>query len=189
MEQAETREEKRRVVAMSTQYGNWKGLDLGVHYEQPGAFVPDGVPPPAPADPIVDYEPCAKPGYRAPHLWLRRGNVRQSAISLFDRHFVLLTGSEGFAWAEAATRLSREQNVPMLSYRIGEGGDLVAEVESFTDLYGIQADGAVLVRPDGHVAFRSSGRSPDALHTLQTALDRVLARVPQESKKQVDAGL
>jgi hypothetical protein len=66
----------------------------GVHYAGDGAFIPDNAVPPAVANPVIDYVPHAKPGYRAPHIWLRRGDERISTILLFDR-FTLLTGSEG----------------------------------------------------------------------------------------------
>ncbi|MGF6780364.1 FAD-dependent monooxygenase [Paraburkholderia sp. GAS334] len=172
---ARTREAQVEAVLASTQYGNWAGVDLGVHYEQDGAFVPDDEPAPAVAHPVVDYVPCAKPGYRAPHIWLRRGNERLSATDLFDRDIVLLTGGKGDVWREAAQRL--QQCPPLRTYTVADTGnaDLTPE-GSFADLYGIGEDGAVLVRPDGHVAWRSRGAVSDPSTILQKALDRTLCR-------------
>jgi putative polyketide hydroxylase len=173
--QAQTRDAQVEAVRGSKQYGNWAGLDLGVHYEQDGAFVPDDVPAPAVGHPVIDYVPCAKPGYRAPHIWLRRGDERFSAIDLFDRDFVLLTGAKGDAWRDAAQKL--QQRPPLRTYAIADTGnaDLIPE-GSFTALYGIGEDGAVLVRPDGHVAWRSQSAAPDPSTILQHALDRTLCR-------------
>jgi 2,4-dichlorophenol 6-monooxygenase len=43
-------------------------------------------------------------------------------------------------------------------------------------LRGVSADGAVLVRPDQHVGWRSIGRSKEAQATLAAALARILQR-------------
>jgi 2-polyprenyl-6-methoxyphenol hydroxylase-like FAD-dependent oxidoreductase len=170
-------EERAALVNSSKQYGTWWGLDLGVHYESEGAFVPDGVPPPKLADPVMEYVPHAKPGYRAPHFWALRGGERISSISLFDGGFVLLAGPQGEAWSKA-TRGTAARLVPQIqAYRVAVDGDLVPE-GNFCELYGVGASGAVLVRPDGHVAYRSVGRVEDPLTTLRLVLDQVLCRHP-----------
>ncbi len=171
--QAQTREAQQDAVAGSRQYGNWSGLDLGVHYEGPGAYVPDDQPAPDVEHPIVDYVPCAKPGYRAPHMWLLRQGERLSSVDLFERDFVLLTGSAGGSWLEAA----RDSTLPCPVTGIGVGahGDVEPEVD-FAKLYGIGEAGAVLVRPDGHVAWRTHELAPDPAGALHEALDAVLCR-------------
>jgi putative polyketide hydroxylase len=171
---ASSTDERRQIVAGSRQYGNWVGLDLGVHYEGEGAFIPDDVPAPAVADPVIDYVPHAKPGYRAPHLWVRRGDERISTVLLFDR-FVLLTGAAGAPWIQAA-RTVHERGLPRLAaYVVAADGDLVPESD-FCELYGITPSGAVLVRPDGHVAFRAPAGVADPTGVLVAALDRILCR-------------
>ena len=50
-----------------------------------------------------------RPGSRAPHLWLKRGNRDISTIDLFDGSFVLLAAPEGAAWLDAAGAV-REQS-------------------------------------------------------------------------------
>jgi 2-polyprenyl-6-methoxyphenol hydroxylase-like FAD-dependent oxidoreductase len=175
---AATLEEKTAVLAASKQYGNWLGLDLGVHYEGAGAFVPDDAPPPTVTDPVVDFIPHAKPGYRAPHFWYKEtGDMeRRSSIMLFDNVFVLLAGDKGQAWVDAARSLGDAPRIK--SYVVGGSGELAPEV-SFTDLYGVSNEGAVLVRPDGHVAFRSKVGVQDARQTLREVLDKVLCRAPE----------
>jgi putative polyketide hydroxylase len=73
------------------------GQDLGYTYES-GAIVPDGTPPVERPDPIADYVPNARPGARAPHLWLERRGQRISTLDLFDSAFVALTGPNGDSW-------------------------------------------------------------------------------------------
>ena len=53
---------------------------------------------PRPALPITEL--TGQPGTRAPHIWLTRG--QRSTIDLFGRDYVLLTGSDGSAWVNAA---------------------------------------------------------------------------------------
>jgi 2-polyprenyl-6-methoxyphenol hydroxylase-like FAD-dependent oxidoreductase len=131
------------------------GQDLGYTYES-GAIVPDGTPPLERADPIADYVPNARPGARAPHLWLERDGGRLSSLDLFDTGFVLLAGRNGGAWREAAAEVAARDRVRLEAFRVGAGArvDLIDAEGAFTDLYGIGESGAVLVRPDGFVGWR-----------------------------------
>ena len=56
---------------------------------------------------------------------------------------------------------------------VGPGGD---EAISFTTAYGIEPSGAVLVRPDGYVAWRRTRSVPDPTEQLTAALGAVLCR-------------
>jgi hypothetical protein len=171
--EAKSTEEKRAIVTNSRQYGNWWGLDLGVHYEGSGAFVHDSVAPPTVESPVIDYIPHAKPGYRAPHFWAMQGAARVSSIALFEGAFVLLAAPAGQLWITAARDPAL---VPAIkAYRVATDGDLIPEVD-FPALYGLSASGAVLVRPDGHVAFRSVAMVEDPANTLRDVLDRILCR-------------
>jgi putative polyketide hydroxylase len=167
-------EEQERLIESSRTYGNFTGLDLGVHYDKPGAFVPDDSVPPPLENVVTDYVQHAKPGWRAPHLWLRSGAKRVSSVLLFDR-FTLLAGPEGRAWVEAARKLDLPNTPAIAAYRVADDGDLVPESD-FTVLYGIAADGAVLVRPDGHVGWRCAGNAADPAQVLRAAMDTMLCR-------------
>src|SRR6516225_9497593 len=81
-----------------------QGLIFGVTYDSM-AVVPDGTPPAATDDPVTDYVQSARPGCRAPHVWLKRGNEQISTIDLIGPHFLLLAGAEGNAWRRAAIGL------------------------------------------------------------------------------------
>ncbi|WP_322755917.1 FAD-dependent monooxygenase [Frankia sp. Cas3] len=128
-------------------------LDMGYQYTSP-VVVGDGSPDTDP--PNADYQPTATPGCRAPHLWLADGT---STIDLFDQRFVLLTAEPGHAWRDAAAHAT---GVPVDSHVITE--------PNWPSLYGVAPDGAVLVRPDGHVAWRSRTSSTDPVKDIQTAL-------------------
>ncbi len=186
-----TVEQKREALRASTQYGNWLGMDLGLRYDE-GCLIPDGTEPPQVEDPVSEYVPTARPGHRAPHVPIDLEGAT-STLDLYDTQFVLLCGADCDAavaagdGAEAAvegiqvgaavdteahTDCGSSQSHPTLRMlRLGvdlndPGGELAAA-------YGIGREGAVLVRPDGHVAWRD----PQATATAaMTALGSLLLR-------------
>jgi 2-polyprenyl-6-methoxyphenol hydroxylase-like FAD-dependent oxidoreductase len=161
-------------VRASREYGNWNGLDLGVHYER-GALIPDGTPRPPVANEVTEYRPSARPGERAPHHWLRdRDGIRLSTLDLFGHDFVLLTAGRGDAWRAAALEVAGRRAVPLRTVDIAPGGALAADDGEFASAYGIAEDGAVLVRPDGHVAFRARNADGDPFGALHHVFDVVL---------------
>jgi len=167
--------ELEEAVAASKRYGNFMGMDLGYHYAS-GAIVADGTEPPVVDDPVIDYQPTARPGHRAPHCPLVRDGLELSTIDLFDGRFTLLAGSEGGAWVEALPRGRSGAPVPLVALRVGAEADLEDPEDGFESLYGISSQGAVLVRPDGHVAWRAPTAVTDPSAALAAALEQILGR-------------
>ncbi|MGA5900545.1 FAD-dependent oxidoreductase [Streptomyces venetus] len=135
----------------------------------------------SPDRPVVpdDFRLGGEPGSRAPHMWVTRGGDRISTLDLYERSFVLLAGPEGREWRGAAERASRDLGVPVEAYLVGDGPDhdLAPEPDAdWAELHGTAEDGAVLVRPDGFVAWRAPGRLPSADRLLTNALRTVLCR-------------
>jgi putative polyketide hydroxylase len=149
---------------------------LGYRYPQGAVVGAD------PAGPVVPEQLSltGEPGSRAPHLWLRRRGERISTLDLYERSLVLLSGAqEPGGWHEAAVRLADELGVPLESYRVGAGSDaeLAPEDEAdWAERHGTAPSGAVLVRPDGFVAWRSTEPAEDPYATLRQVLTRLLAR-------------
>lgn len=148
---------------------------LGYRYPQ-GAVVG--------ADPAVPVVPerldlSGGPGSRAPHLWMRRGDERLSTLDLYERSLVLLSdAAEPNEWHGAALRLAGELSLPLTSYRVGTGAqaDLVPEDDAdWAERHGTGPGGAVLVRPDGFVVWRSQGPDADAEAVLHQVLRTALA--------------
>ena len=154
---------------------NEQGMIFGASYTS-AAVLPDGSAPPAVANPITDYAPSARPGGRAPHAWLKRQDgERVSSIDLLGKGFVLLTGAKGAEWAKAARAMQASNGVEVTTIKVGNGG-LQAADERWRETYGIDETGAVLVRPDGYVAWRSPGAATDPTRTLATAMDAIQGR-------------
>ena len=142
------------------------GSDLMYAYPA-GALVPDST---APAE-ISGLKPSGRPGERAPHVILLRDGEPISSLDLFGDRFVLLTVPEQTdVWRQAAEHAVVEVEV------VGVGSDVGDPQNLFSWLYGVD-DGAVLIRPDGHIAWRSAGATSDAIATLSGVVELVLARM------------
>ncbi|MEU3314943.1 FAD-dependent monooxygenase [Streptomyces sp. NPDC006662] len=117
-------------------------------------------------------------GTRAPHMWLTRAGQRISLLDLYETSFTLLS-SPGTPWKEAAGQVARELGARLDAYTVGSApeADLVQpEGADWEELYELPPGGAVLVRPDGFVAWRAEGPAADPRGALQDALKRVLRR-------------
>ncbi|KUO20121.1 hypothetical protein AQJ91_16160 [Streptomyces dysideae] len=123
---------------------------------------------------VWSAENDGRPGSRAPHLRLRKGGAELSALDLFGTRPVLLTGPDNRAWREAARALSHELGVPLALY--GVGAELTDVDDRWPELYGVTAQGAVLVRPDGVVAWRCAEAPVFARNTLRAVLTRLFGR-------------
>jgi len=96
--------------------------------------------------------PSGRPGTRAPHVLVEVAGTECSTLDLFGRGFVLLSGPE---WHDAAAGL------PLDSYRMDS---------DWADAYGVSTSGAVLVRPDGFIAWRAPAVTNDPRRTLTDVL-------------------
>jgi hypothetical protein len=113
-----------------------KGLQIGYRYQRSPICVDDEIP--ASPDAPDDYRPTTSPGARAPHAWLPDG---RSTLDLFARGFVLLCLGEG--------------GVPLTRVRV-----------SVPEVFRAYGRRLVLVRPDGHVAWRGDAVPADAAHIV-----------------------
>ncbi|MEV8126619.1 FAD-dependent monooxygenase [Streptomyces sp. NPDC085944] len=150
---------------------------LGYRYPQGAVVGAD------PATPVVPegLDLTGAPGSRAPHLWLRRGEERLSTLDLYEDSLVLLSdAAQPTGWHEAATEVAAALRVPLKPYRVGgtPGADLVPDDEEtdWARAHGVTRGGAVLIRPDGFVAWRSPGPAPDPEAMLRQVVATVLAR-------------
>jgi 2-polyprenyl-6-methoxyphenol hydroxylase-like FAD-dependent oxidoreductase len=145
-------------------------IELGYVYRSP-AVQPTGDADTRHVDP---RHSAGRPGTRAPHLWIEHDGARASTLDLFGRGFVVLAGRDGGEWADAAREAAAAAGgADVAAYCVG-GPDLPVLSGSFTDRYGISASGAVLVRPDGFVAWQAPEYSAAAGRALTEALRAAL---------------
>ncbi|MFE1753265.1 FAD-dependent oxidoreductase [Streptomyces anandii] len=135
---------------------------------------------PGPGDPETEgvwvADPRGLPGTRAPHVVLTRDGREISALDLFTRTPVLLAGPDGAAWEKAGRAAAERAGLTLDVLRVGGDGALGDPSGAWGPAYGVGAEGAVLVRPDGVVAWRSptAAGEPDAV--LDDVLKALLAR-------------
>ncbi len=159
-------------IARQAEHFDMPGLQLGFVYAR-GALSRD------PADPLPDvdvrrFTPTGCPGARLPHAWLENGEARRSLLDLVPLgRFLLLAGPDGQAWVDA---LAKVDGPPIEGRRLS--GDFVRDLEEWLDAAGIGAAGALLVRPDQHVAWRAQSAAPDPAGSLSRALRAVLSGDP-----------
>jgi 2-polyprenyl-6-methoxyphenol hydroxylase-like FAD-dependent oxidoreductase len=160
------------VVTQSRRYGNHLGIELGAVYAST-AVIADGTTPPPVEDPYADYAPSATPGGRAPHVWLGHPDAALSTLDLIGSGFTVLAAADGGGWRAVAQRAAVELGTSVDCYVVGWAG--LGDDGTFAAAYGLDPDGAVLVRPDGHVAWRCRSGTADA-GALIGVLRTILAR-------------
>ncbi|MEU8797881.1 FAD-dependent monooxygenase [Spirillospora sp. NPDC048819] len=120
--------------------------------------------------------PTGRPGIRAPHLSLERDGASISTHDLFGDGFVLLAGSDGRAWCDAAASVAASRGVPLKAHCVAAAGPLVDKEDRFTEVYGTGPGGAVVVRPDGVIGWRTSAPADDPSGTIEEVMTRLLFR-------------
>jgi putative polyketide hydroxylase len=133
----------------------------------------------APADPdavsLVE-ELRGQPGTRVPHAWVHHAGRRISTLDLVGPGFTLFTGSSGAPWASAADAVSTMLNVPVSVHSIGADGEIGDIDGRWAELTGLLSDEALLVRPDGFVAWRTGALPTSPENRLGQVLCQILGR-------------
>lgn len=156
------------VIDQQTEHFDMTGLDVGQTYED-GALIPDGTPKVVRANSVTDYVASGRPGARLPHAWIEMEGVRCSTLDLADRSaMVLFCGPHAATWAAAAGQIG----LPVV--QTGSAKIQSVDLETWLQQCGIETSGALLVRPDQHVAWRSAGAIDDAESALRAALDTLM---------------
>jgi 2-polyprenyl-6-methoxyphenol hydroxylase-like FAD-dependent oxidoreductase len=134
------------------------GQGLGFTYEA-GAVIQDGTA--APTHDTRYYRPSDRPGSRFPHMWLDLTR-ETSTLDWFDKEYSLVAGPMGAEWMEAGKRVSERVRMPLSLHILPSANP--------DDGFLLGLRGAVLVRPDGHVAWRMPWLPSDPDRELASAL-------------------
>jgi hypothetical protein len=116
--------------------------------------------------PVLPRALAGQPGTQTPHVAVRRDGAPISTLDLYARGPVLLTGPRGEVWPDAGT--SR--------HRLGTDLPAVDPDVDPVAAHGIGPDGALLVRPDGFVAWRSATAPADPAGEVSRAIAAVYGR-------------
>ncbi len=169
--------ERRRAAASAAVAHNAEdysqlNIEAGYAYFSP-AVIDDGSPTPATQDSAIDFESTARPGHHVPHVWLERDGQRVSTSDLVEAiGFTLFIDAgavaSGVDWCRAATGL------PVTVVKVG--ADDVSG--GWRAVRGTDPTGAVLVRPDRHVAWRVPSAPADPGRALAEAVSTLLNPPP-----------
>ena len=168
------------LAAIATQSMEFRehAVEYGYSYAS-SAVVGDGTPPPAGGDEIRLYVPGTRPGAPLPHAPIEGADgERLSTLDLVaPGRFVLIAGEEGAAWRDAALSLAAERALPLDAVRIGHlDGEFRDPRCAWLRRREIGPRGALLVRPDRFIAWRSLGAAADPAAELGRTLAQVLGR-------------
>ena len=118
-----------------------------------------------------------RPGTRVPHLLVQRDGQQISTLDTTGRTFVLLAAEGGGeAWQEAAQKTADSLGIDLVVYTIGPSGNLVDLKNQWLYLAGISLTGALLVRPDGFVAWRIYAQPDLLIEKLNRVMRQILCR-------------
>jgi 2,4-dichlorophenol 6-monooxygenase len=164
----------RAIRAQSMEFSE-HNVEYGYTYES-AAIVPDGTPPAENPDAIRIYRPSTRPGSPLPHAMIadERGAPRPLKDLVRPGRFLLIAGEDADAWVDAGRRLA-DAGAALDVVRIGHlDGDVFDSHCTWLRRREIGGDGAVLVRPDRFVAWRSLGAGAAPGDELAAALSAVL---------------
>ena len=156
---------------------NAHGVELGQHYTS-SAVAGTGPAKPGPVrDAELYYEPSTYPGVRLPHAWVGNSARKYSTHDLAPYgQFTLFTGITGHDWEAAAQKVADQLNITLGTVVVGPGRNVTDLYFDWAKLRGVEEDGAVLVRPDKHVGWRSERLPADPEASLMAALATILSR-------------
>ncbi|NML21460.1 hypothetical protein HHL16_11275 [Pseudoflavitalea sp. G-6-1-2] len=106
------------------------------------------------------------PGTRLPHVWVQYQQNRLSTLDLVKSKWMLITGMQNGAWLRDVIETNKQKGLRIRLFSFGEQGELKPENASLQQAFGIKEDGAILIRPDGFVAWRSTGYSTELADVL-----------------------
>ncbi len=153
-------------------------VEIG-HACESGAIVSDDSVAAESPDSVRIYSPSTRPGSPLPHAWVQEEDGTRKPIKdlVAPGRFLLIAGEEGDAWCEAAESLASSCGLPLDAVRIGHlDGDVFDPRCTWLRRREFGPEGAILVRPDRYVAWRSIGAAAAPEEELASALGRVLAR-------------
>ncbi len=171
---AEKRHAVNSAIVSQTMEFRHHNVEFGYTYAST-AIVDDGTPPLMPLDKVRIYQPSTRPGHPLPHAWVEKEGTRIALNALVHGgKFVLIAGEDGQSWVDAAHELAKRYGIDLIAVRVGIlEGDYIDARCAWTKQREIGRQGAVLVRPDRYIGFRSKG----GVKRHKDVLDRTLREI------------
>jgi 2,4-dichlorophenol 6-monooxygenase len=172
----ERRKKLREAIALKVYEFDAHGVEMNQRYVSDAVVMGEGDSHEFTENPELIYQLACVPGARLPHVWLVKDRRNYSSLDLLGKgRFTLLTGIGGDGWRKGAASTAQTLRVPLTVLTIGPDCDYEDPFGDWARIRGVDDDGAVLVRPDQVVAWRSAKRAGDAGTCLVDVLRKVLA--------------
>jgi len=143
-------------------YGN-EALELGqLHLSSAVVATGRSLPPAASPE-----EWAGEPGTRVPHLWGLKGGQRVSTLDLVAHDLVLIT--EDSRWIEIGNEVATRLSVPFNAIQVNVNVEFPPDAQ-FSRRFGVGNEGAVLIRPDGIIAWKCANFPSDAASEIGSAI-------------------
>jgi putative polyketide hydroxylase len=154
-------------------------FSLLIGYQYRSAAVVSDQPAPDDSDALSLVDTLGgQPGSRVPHGWVQYRGKQVSTLDLVGHDFTLLTDDDGEPWTEAAASVSAVLGIPISVHRVGPAGDARAPDRAWPQAADLAPGGALLVRPDDFVGWRSATLPQSPADDLRRALCQILGRAP-----------
>jgi 2-polyprenyl-6-methoxyphenol hydroxylase-like FAD-dependent oxidoreductase len=148
-------------------------MEIGYRYHSPAVVFEAGT-----GDALYENprQSRAMSGTRAPHLMLQRDGARISTLDLFGKNFCVLAAADGGPCCDAALAAADDLGLPLDTHRVAPGEKVSDPDGGFAEAYGLSPSGAVIVRPDGFVAWRAKDATGVSKAAMRTVLSSILCR-------------
>jgi 2,4-dichlorophenol 6-monooxygenase len=170
------REALKKAMELKNYEFNAHGVELGQFYTSSAIVNDDGARMPEPTrDPDLYHQVSTVPGAHLPHAWVGDSTATKAMMDLAPyTQWTLVTGIAGSAWESAASAVGADMGIDLEAVVIGPGRAVTDLYFDWASLREVEESGALLVRPDKHIAWRSMGMPDDPADTLASALKRIL---------------
>ncbi|HEY4558384.1 MAG TPA: FAD-dependent monooxygenase [Enteractinococcus sp.] len=174
---AQRRQQLAEAIELQNYQFNAHGMDMGQYYDSAAVIDGSMTPPDTGLDQDLYYVPSVTPGAVIPHAWVQRGTDRVSTLDLVGQgRFTLVTGIDDAAWRHAAEDVAVQLGVDLIVEQVGVRCQNDDVLNAWTQLREVSDSGALLVRPDRHLAWRIDKLPEDPTAALRGALQTVLGR-------------
>lgn len=170
------REALRKAIEFKKYEFDCHGVEMNQRYAS-GAVVSEKTKPPGEGiDMELHYVPTTWPGSRLPHSWVfSKSGKKHSTLDLTGHgQFTVLTGIGGESWGEAAKTIGKKLGMEIKVVVIGPRRDFEDHTGDWARASEVRDSGCILVRPDHHVAWRTSKMTAHPEKDLANALNSVL---------------
>lgn len=139
------------------------GERLGVKYES-GAFLSSA---------LSGEHISTMPGELLPSLSLTDEEGPFSIHRWIGYDWVLISAGDSTAWQEAASQVTTFSQNPLIVRQVDGVGGAVDTDGKFWRSFGLNPGGAVLIRPDGFIAWICTDRPPSPTEALTQAMQKI----------------